>query len=107
LCVCCFSTGCAVTNKASNYNRLASVDVANPTHLNTTKYALHRLVKWPFAGDASLDRTIEEFTVEARAGGANRVRIVQSSETRLWWILPPITFHITPAWANVAGEALP
>jgi hypothetical protein len=102
-----FSTGCALTSKASNYNRLASVDGTNPTHLNTTKYALHALVKWPLIGDASLDRTVEEFTEEARAVGANRVRIVQSSETRLWWILPPITFLITPAWTNVAGEALP
>lgn len=102
-----FLTGCSLTSKASKFSGLESVDGANPTHLNTTKYALHLLVKRPLAGDASLERTVEEFTEEARKLGASRVRIVQSHETRLWWIFPPISLILTPAWTNVAGEALP
>jgi hypothetical protein len=62
---------------------------------------------WPLAGDATLDGAVEEFTKEARELGASRAIIVQSDETRLWWILPPISFIITPAWTNVAGDALP
>ena len=38
--------------------------------------------------------------------GAQRVRIVQSNETTLWWILPPVSFVLTPRFTNVAGEAL-
>jgi hypothetical protein len=31
---------------------------------------------------------------------------VQSNETTLWWILPPVSFVLTPKFTNVAGEAL-
>jgi hypothetical protein len=31
---------------------------------------------------------------------------VQSNETTLWWILPPVSFVFTPRFTNVAGEAL-
>jgi hypothetical protein len=34
------------------------------------------------------------------------VRIVQSNETTLWWVLPPVSFILTPRFTNVAGEAL-
>ena len=44
---------------------------------------------------------------EAKKMGKSRVRIVQSSETRLWWILPPFSLILTPAWTNVAGDAVP
>lgn len=60
----------------------------------------------PFIGDASLDGAIEEFTKAAKKAGADRVRIVQSDETALWWILPPISLVFTPKFTNVAGDAL-
>ncbi|MGE0644477.1 MAG: hypothetical protein AB7P24_12485 [Nitrospira sp.] len=57
-------------------------------------------------GDASLDGAVEEFTKAAKQVGADRVRIVQSDETTLWWIFPPISFFFTPKLTNVAGDAL-
>ena len=99
--------GCAMTSKATNFSGLRSVDGRDPVHINTTKYALHFLVAFPLLGDATLNKTVAEFTEEARKLGSSQVRIVQSDETRLWWILPPITLLVTPAWTNVAGDAIP
>ena len=71
-----------------------------------TKVALHFGVVMPFVGDASLEGAVRDFTKEAKNEGAERVRIVQSNETTLWWILPPVSFVLTPRFTNVAGEAL-
>jgi hypothetical protein len=100
-------SGCALSSKASDFSGLKSVDGANPVHINLTKYALHLGVIWPMLGDARLDQAVADFTKEAKKLGATKVRIVQSDETRLWWILPPISLIVTPAWTNVAGDAVP
>ena len=71
-----------------------------------TKIAVHFGIVVPFIGDASLEGAVRDFTKEAKKEGAERVRIVQSDETTLWWILPPISFVLTPRFTNVAGEAL-
>jgi len=75
-----------------------------------TKFAVHFAVVVPFIGDASLKGAVRDFTEEAKNEGAQRVRIVQSNETTfettLWWILPPVSFVLTPRFTNVAGEAL-
>ncbi len=100
-------TGCALTHKATNFNGLNSVDGPAPVHINVTEYALHLFVVQPFLGNATLENGVDEFTDEAKKMGKSRVRIVQSSETRLWWILPPFSLILTPAWTNVAGDAVP
>jgi hypothetical protein len=106
LCV-VFLSGCALTSTAPNFNGLQNFDGSEaPVHINLTKVAMHFGVVLPFIGDASLDGTVEEFTKAARLAGAKRVRIVQSDETTLWWILPPLSFLFTPKFTNVAGDAL-
>ncbi len=102
--VCLMLTGCASTSVATNFNGLKYVDGSVPVHINLTKYAIHFGVSLPMIGDATLDGAVEEFTKEAIKQGTGRVRIVQSDETILWWILPPLSFLFTPRWANVAGD---
>jgi len=99
-------TGCAMASVAPNFNGLKAEDGSVPVHINLTKAAVHFAVVMPFIGDATLDGAVEEFTKEAIKQGASRVRIVQSDETRLWWILPPISFLFTPRFTNVAGDGL-
>jgi hypothetical protein len=100
-------SGCALTSTAPNFNGLKNFDGSEaPVHINLTKAALHFAVVVPFIGDASLDGAVEEFTKAAKKAGADRVRIVQSDETTLWWIFPPISFLLTPKFTNVAGDAL-
>jgi hypothetical protein len=100
-------SGCALTSTAPNFNGLHNFDGSEaPVHINLTKVAVHLGVVLPLIGDASLDGTVEEFTKAAKKVGADRVRIVQSDETTLWWIFPPFTFLFTPKFTNVAGDAL-
>jgi hypothetical protein len=98
--------GCAMTSKAPDFSGLKDVDGSDAVHINMTKAALHFAVAVPFIGDASLEGAVRDFTEEAKKEGAERVRIVQSDETTLWWILPPVSFLFTPKFTNVAGEAL-
>jgi len=99
-------SGCALTSKAPDFSGLKDVEGSDAVHINMTKVALHFGVVVPFIGDASLEGAVRDFTKEARNEGAERVRIVQSDETTLWWILPPVSFILTPRFTNVAGEAL-
>jgi hypothetical protein len=99
-------SGCALTSKASDFSGLKDVEGSDAVHINMTKAAVHFAVVVPFIGDASLEGAVRDFTEEAKKEGAQRVRIVQSNETTLWWILPPISFVLTPRFTNVAGEAL-
>ncbi|HEY7532658.1 MAG TPA: hypothetical protein VH681_07720 [Nitrospiraceae bacterium] len=99
-------SGCALTSRASDFNGLKDVEGSDAVHLNMTKAAVHFAVVMPFIGDASLQAAVRDFTDEAKKEGAERIRIVQSDETTLWWILPPVSFLLTPKFTNVAGEAL-
>jgi hypothetical protein len=101
-----FLSGCALTSRASDFNGLKDVEGSEAVHINMTKVAVHFGVVMPFIGDASLQGAVRDFTEEAKKEGAERVRIVQSNETTLWWILPPVSFLFTPRFTNVAGEAL-
>jgi hypothetical protein len=99
-------SGCALTSRAPDFNGLKDIDGSDAVHINMTKAAIHFAVVEPFIGDASLKGAVRDFTEEAKKEGAERVRIVQSNETTLWWILPPVSFVFTPKFTNVAGEAL-
>jgi hypothetical protein len=99
-------SGCALTSKAPDFSGLKDVEGSDAVHINMTKAAVHFGVVVPFIGDASLEGAVRDFTDEAKKEGAKRVRIVQSNETTLWWILPPVSFVLTPRFTNVAGEAL-
>lgn len=100
-------SGCALTSTAPNFNGLHDVDGSEaPVHINLTKIAVHLGIVLPLIGDASLNGAVEEFTKAAKQVGADRVRIVQSDETTLWWIFPPFSFFFTPKFTNVAGDAL-
>jgi hypothetical protein len=100
-------SACALTSKAPNFNGLKEMDGSEPmSHINLTKFALHFAIVFPFIGDASLEGAVQDFTKEAKKEGAQRVRIVQSNETTLWWILPPISLIVTPRLTNIAGDAI-
>jgi hypothetical protein len=68
--------------------------------------AIHLLMKKPLAGDASLEKTVADFTAAAKSEGATKVNIVQSSCNKLWYIFFPISLVVTPVLSNVAGDAV-
>ena len=101
-------SGCGSTGKAANFNGLSTPDGKAIAHLSTTNIALHALFgsSTALAGDATLEKTMDDFTAQAKAEGASKVRIVQSSKKAMWYILPPFSFFVTPVITNVAGEAI-
>ena len=99
-------TGCSTTTVAKDFNGL-STPAGAAEHLSTSNIAIHLLFGTkPLWGDASLEKTVSDFTAQAKAQGANKVNIVQSNVTKLWFIFPPISFFVTPVFSNVAGDAV-
>ena len=100
-------SGCSTTSQAKNFNGLTTPD-GNAIHLSTSNVALHLLFGtgkgiW---GDASLEKTVSDFTEAAKAEGASKVRIVQSNRRAWWFVYPPISFFLTPVTSNVAGDVV-
>lgn len=102
-----FLVGCSSTAKAPDFNGLSTPGGKPVAHVSSSNIALHTMFgKNPLVGDASLEKTVSDFTAAARASGAKNVQIVQSKVTKWWFVYPPISFLITPVTSNVAGDAL-
>jgi len=99
-------SGCSSTTVAKDFNGLGT-PAGNAVHISTSNIALHAMLgQNPIAGDASLQKTVSDFTAAAKAEGASKVRIVQSDVTKWWFILFPFSLLITPVTSNVAGDAI-
>ena len=99
--------GCSSTKVAKDFNGLSSPDGQVIGHLSTSNMAVHLMMgKKPVWGDASLEKTVSDFTAAAKANGASKVRIVQSSNQAWWFLFFPFTLFVTPVTSNVAGEAI-
>ncbi|HNV87025.1 MAG TPA: hypothetical protein PKL97_08720 [Candidatus Omnitrophota bacterium] len=99
-------TGCSSTTMCKDFNGLSTPDGDPVGHLSTSNVAIHLLMNKPLKGDASLEKTVSDFTAAAKAGGASKVRIVQSGRSNYWWLFFPFTILITPVISNVSGDAL-
>ena len=100
------AAGCSITSKATDFSGLKGLDGDKVTHVNTRNYAVHLFITKPLFGDATLQNTVKDFTEEAKKTGATKVRIVQSNEYTMWYLLPPLTLLFTPVTVDVAGDAI-
>jgi len=99
-------SGCSTTTVAKDFNGM-DTPAGKAVHVSTSNIALHLLMgQKALAGDASLEKTVADFTAEAKKEGASKVRIVQSSSNKLWYLFFPITLVFTPVLSNVAGDAI-
>src|SRR5512140_702465 len=101
------AAGCSISSKATDFSGLKGLDGDKVTHINTRNYAVHLFITKPLWGDATLQNTVRNFTDEAKKTGATKVRIVQSDEWTMWYLLPPLTLIFTPVTVDVAGDAIP
>ena len=101
------AAGCSISSRATDFSGLKGMDGDKLTHINTRNYAVHLFVTTPLWGDATLQNTVKSFTEEAKKTGATKVRIVQSNEFTLWYLLPPLTLIFTPVTVDVSGDAIP
>ena len=100
------AAGCSISSRATDFSGLKGLDGDKVTHINTRNYAVHLFISKPLFGDATLQNTVKSFTAEAKKTGATKVRIVQSDEWTLWYLLPPLTLLFTPVTVDVAGDAI-
>ena len=100
------AVGCSISSTASDLRGIKGVDGDKLTHINTRNYAIHLFMTKPLLGDASLNATVQSFADEAKKVGATKVRIVQSDEATMWYLIPVLGFIFTPVATNVAGDAL-
>ena len=100
------AAGCSITSTGTDFSGLKGLDGDKVTHINTRNYAVHLLITKPLFGDATLQNTVKSFTEEAKKTGATKVRIVQSDEWTMWYLLPPLTLLFTPVTVDVAGDAI-
>ena len=100
------AAGCSISSTASDLRGIRGVDGDKLTHINTRNYAIHLFMTKPLWGDATLNATVQSFADEAKKVGATKVRIVQSDEDTMWYLIPVLGFIFTPVATNVAGDAL-
>ena len=106
-CAIMLCSSCTMTTKAADFNGLSTPDGKAISHTSTSNIALNFLVVQPIAGDASLEKTLADFTQAAKEQNAKKVAIVQSNSCKWWFILFPLTCVLTPVTSNVAGDVLP
>ena len=99
-------TGCSISSVASDPRGVKGTDGDHLTHINTRNYAVHLFMTKPIWGDATLSQTVQSFADEAKKHGANKIRIVQSNESVMWYLPPILGWIITPVATNVAGDGL-
>lgn len=100
------AAGCSISSTASDLRGIKGMDGDKLTHINTRNYAIHLFMTKPLWGDATLNTTVQSFADEAKKAGATKVRIVQSDENTMWYLIPILGFIFTPVSTNVAGDAL-
>jgi hypothetical protein len=100
------AAGCSISSTASDLRGIKGMDGDKLTHINTRNYAIHLFMTKPLWGDATLNKTVQSFADEAKKHGATKVRIVQSDENTMWYLIPVLGFIFTPVATNVAGDAL-
>jgi len=100
------AAGCSISSTASDLRGIKGMDGDKLTHINTRNYAIHLFMTKPLWGDATLNTTVQSFADEAKKVGATKVRIVQSDENTMWYLIPILGFIFTPVSTNVAGDAL-
>ena len=98
--------GCSISSTASDLRGIKGMDGDKLTHINTRNYAIHLFMTKPLWGDATLNTTVQNFADEAKKHGATKVRIVQSDEATMLYLIPVLGFIFTPVATNVAGDAL-
>ncbi|MFT4647781.1 MAG: hypothetical protein ACI87O_003020 [Planctomycetota bacterium] len=99
-----FLPACVSHSHITKFNGVDGIRGEPIEYQTTTTSAFHFLFIFGLLGDASKDNTLDEFTKEASARGASRVRITQTSSSTYWYIFPPLSFFFHPVQHTVEGE---
>ena len=98
------AAGCSISSTASDLRGIKGVDGDKLTHINTRNYAIHLFMTKPLWGDATLNATVQSFADQAKKAGATKVRIVQSDESTMWYLVPALGIIFTPVFDERRGR---
>ncbi len=99
-----FLPACVSHSHITKFNGVNGIRGEPIEYQTTTSYAFHFAFIFGLLGDASKEGTIDEFTKEASARGATRMRVTQTSSSTYWYVFPPLSFFFHPVQRTVEGE---
>lgn len=97
-------SGCSFHTHANKLNGVTGINGEPVEYQQTSTWALHALWKYPLAGDASIENSVSEFSLEARKRGATRINIEETSSFTYWFVYPPFSFLIHPVNTTIGGN---
>ena len=99
--------GCTFFSHAADWNGLKAPD-DTPVHaLTATTCGLQFLCFFPLLGPVQLEGTIDSGTERIREHGGDRVRLVFMGTSNYWWVLPPLSWVLTPVISEATFEYRP
>ncbi len=100
------AAGACVTNVRSTQMARVETDGGGRPRAfqNTTTYAVHLVFgRWRLLGDGQTGAGVENFIARARSNGDDKVHITNVNTNIYWWVLPPISFVLTPIVTDAYG----
>ncbi len=97
-------SSCVTHGHVTEYHGVAGQRGVPVEYQTTSVYAVHLIWFIGLIGDSSTEKGIFEFTKEAAARGAERVRLIETETFTYWWIFPPFSFFIHPVETTIEGE---
>lgn len=95
----------SVTFSGCTFTEVASNPAGAKTHVNTTGIGLKLFFSETLAGSPTIDHALDACADEAKQQGADKLTVVQSNSSNLWWLLFPLTVAVNPVITNVAADA--
>ncbi|MCG9873493.1 MAG: hypothetical protein MH321_01760 [Leptospiraceae bacterium] len=104
VCILLLVANCTSTKSAKRFSNIDTPDGKPATFQSTTNLGINLLiVVYELQDKASLDNTVNDFTLAARKEKASKHMITDTSCNPWWFILPPFSLVITPVSCTVSG----
>ena len=104
VCFSLFLTSCSFHTHANKFNGIPGVNGEPVEYQQTNTWALHGLWIFPLIEDATLENSVNEFSLEAKKRGATRINIEETSSFTYWFVFPPFSFFVHPVNTTVSGN---
>ncbi|MCB1159056.1 MAG: hypothetical protein H7A25_20890 [Leptospiraceae bacterium] len=100
-----FLINCSISNKAIRTNSLSTPEGKPKYYQSTLNVGIHLVFGiYPVWGDANFEETLNQFTLYAQKNKASKIRLIQKETTKWVYILPPLSFLVSPVSTEIVGE---
>ncbi|NCN10293.1 MAG: hypothetical protein GW938_10655 [Leptospira sp.] len=103
-CILLFAINCSSTKTAKRFSNVDTPDGKPATYQSTTNLGVNLfIVAYEVYDKASLDNTVNDFTLAAKKDRATKHMITDASCNPWWFILPPFSLVLTPVSCTISG----